>query len=129
MNKKENFNITNKTQANIPNVDFFGLKNTALGEDYSLSLVFIDEKESKRLNETYRNKNKPTNVLSFPLDKKSGEIFITLAVAKKEAKNFERGFTNFVAFLFIHALCHLKGYDHGSTMERAEQKLRKQFLV
>ncbi len=73
--------------------------------------------------------NKPTNILSFPLDKKSGEIFITLSVAKKEAPNFDRTFSNFVAFLFIHGLMHLKGHDHSDTMERAESKLRKKFGI
>ncbi len=125
----ENFSITNKTKSTLPRVPFDNIKKAALGEEYSLSLVFIGDKKSKELNFSYRNKNKPTNVLSFPLDKKSGEIFITLSVAKKEAKSFERKFENFVAFLFIHGLMHLKGMDHGSTMEKAEKKLRLKFGI
>ena len=124
-----NFTITNKTKSTLPRVPFASIKDAGLGLNYSLSLVFIGEKESEKLNFSYRGKKKPTNILSFPLDKKSGEIFITLSVAKKEASKFDRNFSNFIAFLFIHGLMHLKGHLHGDTMERAESKLRKRFGV
>jgi rRNA maturation RNase YbeY len=124
-----NFSIVNKTKSTLPSVPFLKIKNAALGENYELSLVFIGNKKSKELNNSYRGKNKPTNVLSFPLESKKGEIFITCDVAKKEAPKFGRNFTNFVAFLFIHGLMHLKGLEHGSTMEKAESKLRKQFGI
>ncbi len=125
----ETFTITNKTKSALPNVPFAKIKDAALGKDYSLSLVFIGERRSKQLNGSYRSKNKSTNVLSFTLDKKSGEIFITPALVKRQTGKFGRNFQNLTAFLFIHGLMHLKGYDHGSTMERAEAKLRKQFRV
>lgn len=117
------------TKSRLPGLAFSKIKNEALGEKYSLSLVFINESESKKLNGKYRKKNKPTNVLSFPLDKNNGEIFITPTVVKKETKKFGRNFNNLVGFLFIHGLMHLKGFKHGSKMERAEEKLRKQFGV
>ena len=71
----------------------------------------------------YRGKNKPANVLSFPLSNKSGEIFIDLVTAQKDAKKFEMPFQKFVAYLFIHGLLHLKEMKHGATMEQAEKKL------
>ena len=123
------FAITNNTKGTLPSVPFEKIKNAALGKDYSLSLVFIGEKRSRELNKSFRGKNKSTNVLSFPLDKKNGEIFITPEVVKRQTKDFERTFENLVAFLFIHGLFHLKGMEHGSTMDRAEEKLRKQFRV
>src|SRR5438093_521359 len=95
---EENFSITNKTRGRIPSVDFLKIKNAVLGRSYSLSLVFIGKGLSRRLNLTYRRKNKPANVLSFRLDKKNGEIFITPELAGKQA-----------AFLFIHGMLHLKG--------------------
>lgn len=125
----ETFSITNKTKSTLPSVPFGKIKDSALGKDYNLSLVFIGERRSRKLNCGYREKDKSTNVLSFTLDKKTGEIFITPAVVKRQTKKFERNFQNLVTFLFIHGLMHLKGMDHGSTMERAEQKLRKQFGI
>jgi probable rRNA maturation factor len=127
MPDKETFSITNTTKSKIPSVPFALIKEKVLGKKYNLSLVFIGEKKSQKLNNSYRGKNKPTNCLSFSLDKNSGEIFITPKKAKREAKLFDRNFDSFIGFLFIHSLLHLKGFDHGSTMERAEEKLQKQF--
>ena len=127
LNTEESFNITNLTRDKIPGVPFAKIKNAVLGKNYSLSLVFVGDKKSQELNRSYRGKNKPTNVLSFPLDRKNGEIFINLKLAKKEARGLNRDFKNFVTFLFIHGLMHLKGYGHGSTMEKAETKLLKKF--
>ena len=126
---EEKFSILNKTKSTLPRVPFDKMKNEALGKKYSLSLVFIGDSASKKLNFSYRGKNKATNVLSFPLDKKSGEIFITPGVVKKQTRLFNRKFENLIAFLFIHGLMHLKGYDHGDTMDRAEEKLRRKFSV
>jgi probable rRNA maturation factor len=108
---------------------FVDIKNEVLGKDYDLSLVFIGDKLSKKLNKQYRGKNKPTDVLSFPLSKTDGEIFINLRLAKKEASEFERTYSNFIGFLFIHGLIHLKGFEHSSRMESEESKIRGKFQL
>ena len=105
------------------------MKEVALGKNYSLSVVFLNARLSRKLNRQYRGKNKPTDILSFPLGKKSGEIFICPSESKTEAKKFERTFKNFLGFLFIHGLVHLKGFDHGSRMERLERKYRAKFRI
>lgn len=126
---QENVSIRNTTKGKLPRLPFVDIKNAILGEKYELSVVFCGSSLSRRLNKTYRGKNKPTNVLSFPLSKKSGEIVIDLARSKKEAPQFNEKFTNFIGFLFIHGLLHLKGLDHGSTMESKEQRFRKMFKI
>ena len=127
--KTTEFSITNLTKGASPNVPFLDLKQAALGKDYELSLVFIGDRRSARLNMTYRQKSNPTNVLSFPISKKSGEIFINLRLAKIQAKKFNRTFSKFVGYLFIHGLFHLKGMEHGAKMESAEKKLRDKFKI
>ncbi len=127
--KEDTLSIVNSTKGTLPRVPFARIKDEAMGKNYSLSLVFVGERRSRKLNRTYREKDKSTNILSFPLDKMTGEIFICLAVARRQAKSFERSFDNFIAFLFIHGCMHLKGFDHGSTMDRAEAKLRKKFSI
>ena len=117
----ENFSITNKTKSTSRGVPFANIKDSVMGKNYSLSLVFVGKKESHKINLAYRGKDKSTNVLSFPLDKNSGEIFICPEIAKKEGHP--------VGFLFIHGLLHLKGYSHGDMMERAEEKLCKKFNI
>lgn len=108
---------------------FKKIKEAILGKDYDLSWAFITPKKIQKLNLIYRNLNKPTDILSFPLSKTEGEIYICKSESKKEAKKFERDYENFLLFLFIHGCVHLKGYDHGSTMERIEAKFRKHFGV
>lgn len=105
------------------------MKNAILGQGYNLSLVFIGGTMSRSLNRAYRGKDKPTDVLSFPLSKTEGEIFINFTRAEIEAKKFKRETGNFVLFLVIHALCHLKGMTHSSRMEALEKKYRAKFKI
>ena len=105
------------------------IKKAVLSSKYELSLVFCTAKKIQGLNKIYRNINKPTDILSFPLSKTSGEIFICKSESRKMMREFNRPYNNFLTFLFIHGLVHLKGYDHGQKMEKIEQKFRKQFGV
>jgi probable rRNA maturation factor len=121
--------MTNETRASIPRVRFSAIKDAALGSNYSLNLVFTSPAKIKKLNLIYRGKDKPTDILSFPLSNKEGEMYICPSETRKEAKNFDRKYENFMAFLFIHGCVHLKGHDHGATMERIEANIRKKFGV
>jgi probable rRNA maturation factor len=111
--------ITKTVKGRLPSLPFTEIKDRILGKNYELSLVFCANKLSRRINRTYRDKDYATNVLSFALSENSGEIFINLRRLK--------GFS--VGNLYIHGLFHLKGLDHGDTMERAEEKVRKEFRV
>ncbi len=121
----DTFAVTNTTRTKTPaearNL-FPDIKHDILGARYRLSVAFIGSTRSRALNRTYRGKDKPGNVLSFPLDAKAGEIFIDLAKARKDAHRFKKGYNEFITYLFIHGCLHLKGMDHGETMERAEDK-------
>ena len=121
--------ITITTKEKLPNLPFKKMAERVLGKKYDLSLTIIDETEIKRLNKIYRSKNSPTDILSFPLNEKSGEIFLCLPAAKNQSAKFDRNFANFIGFLFIHGLMHLKGFDHSSTMESNEQTIRKEFSI
>ena len=73
-------------------------------------------------------KNKPTNILSFPLSKKEGEILICPSITKKQLKKFGRTYPELLQFLVIHGLLHLKGMQHSSRMEVSEQKYDKKYF-
>lgn len=105
--------ISNTTRRKVPRVPFEKIGDEILGKSYELSLVFCGNSLSRRLNRIYRNKDKTANVLSFPLSRKSGEIFI----------NLSRSATFGVTKLFVHACLHLKGMEHGDKMERREKEL------
>jgi probable rRNA maturation factor len=127
--KENNFIINYTTKGKLPRLPFVHMKNAVLGDKYELSVNVIGKTAMQTLNRTYRGINAPTDILSFPLDQASGEIFINIEETKKEAKKFERPYENFVAFLFIHGLVHLTGLDHGDKMEKEEIKFRKKFGI
>ena len=107
---------------------FEKLKNDILGKQYSLSIAYVSEKKSREINKKYRKKNKATNVLSFSLRKNEGELVLCPAVIKREAKIFSKNFRQFLGFLVIHGMLHLKGMKHSSTMERAEKKYDQKYF-
>ena len=114
-------------QGTLPRVPFADLKNEILGRGYDLSVVFIGVRRSQELNRIHRKKDRPANILTFPLSKNEGEIFITPSQARKDAPKFRRSYREFIADLFIHGLFHLKGDAHGSTMKKHETRVRKKF--
>ena len=110
------------------------IKDHTLGNSYDLSLVFIGDSLSQKLNREFRAKDKATDILTFPVSDDMGEIFINLDYAYKKAKTFDRSPQNYIAFLFVHGLAHILGYDHenekdAEEMEKFERKIRKKFKI
>lgn len=98
--------------------------------DTEVSVSFINNKEIRNLNRIYRNKDKSTDVLSFPLCENGnfdeseqgvvmlGDIVISLETAVKQAENFGHSLEREIGFLTVHSMLHLLGYDHEtSTLE------------
>jgi len=121
-----NFFISS-TVRHYPKLSYEKIKTDILGSDYNLSLTFVGSQRAKTLNQKYRKASYVPNVLSFPLDEKHGEIFITPTVASSEAKKFSMTKDGYIGFLFIHGCLHLKGHGHGVTMEEAEAKYCKKY--
>ena len=110
-------------------------------ESRNVSIVFINDAASRKLNRQFRGKNHPTDVLSFPhtteeFETKTrnnlGEIVISVDRAAAQAKENGLSFTNEVEQLILHGLLHLCGYDHETddgVMNRLELKLRKKLGI
>ena len=105
------------------------IKNDILGKKYSLSIAYVSEQKSREINNRYRGKNRATNVLSFALREYEGELVLCKSVIKKEAQETGKTFEQWLCFLVIHGMLHLKGMEHSSTMEKAEVKFRKKFGI
>ncbi|QIM63011.1 rRNA maturation RNase YbeY [Pasteurellaceae bacterium Orientalotternb1] len=92
-----------------------------------ITVRIVDEAESHDLNLTYRGKDKPTNVLSFPFEVPEGiempllgDLVICRQVVEKEAEEQQKPLVAHWAHLAIHGTLHLLGYDH-LTDEEAEE--------
>ncbi|MFA5987468.1 MAG: rRNA maturation RNase YbeY [Candidatus Paceibacterota bacterium] len=112
----------------LARVPYKKLKDAILGKDYTLSVVFVRPEDSQKINNTYRGKNKPTNILSFPLSKNEGEIILNKEQIEREIVTKKVKAKEYLSYLFIHGLLHLKGYAHGSKMEKEEDKFIRKFL-
>jgi len=88
-------------------------------EEQELTIRIVDEKESLSLNKQYRDKEKPTNVLSFPFEAPAqidlnllGDLVICAPIVSNEAKEQTKSEISHWAHMVVHGTLHLQGYDH-----------------
>ena len=99
-------------------------------KDAEVSVSFVDNEEIHKLNLEFRGKDKPTDVLSFPMWEDDelggdidpalgavmlGDIVISTERAMEQAKEYGHSFTREVCFLAVHSTLHLIGYDHETS--------------
>lgn len=119
--------IVSTKNGTIPDVPFLALKDLILGKKYHLSIAFVDPATAQRINTEHRNKTYIPNTLSFSLDDTSGEIIMCKSAIRAQYKSFAMSYKKYIAFLAIHSMLHLKGYDHGDEMEEKEQLYLKKY--
>lgn len=110
-----------------PRVPFEKIAARILPKDYSLSLVLCGDSLARAINKKARKKDYAPNVLSFPISKNEGEIFIDVRKAEREARSLNVTAEDRVAHLVVHGVFHLMGLDHGATMERKEREILRAF--
>lgn len=112
------------------------LEEEEVVDEVEVSVSFVDNEEIRKLNKYYRGVDSSTDVLSFPLaefeeigeekedEKEIGEIYpigdivISLEKAKEQAEEYGHSFEREVAYLTVHSMLHLLGYDHETEEER-----------
>jgi len=94
-----------------------------------ITLRVVDHEESQTLNHTYRGKDKPTNVLSFPFDGPEGvplallgDLVICAPVVAQESQEQNKAERDHWAHLVIHGTLHLLGFDHVDEDEATEME-------
>ncbi len=100
----------------------------ALGlPEAELSVLLTDDREIQRLNREHRSKDRPTDVLAFPMAENAldpqailGDVVISLDTASRQARSRRRELDVEVRFLLAHGVLHLIGYDHGDPAEKRE---------
>ena len=112
-----------------------------ISKNFHFTVHSLNESESKELNHKTFNKNKPTDVLSFPLyndieainqldesmHEDMGDMFICRNVIKKNAEIYDKDFVEELQYIVIHGLLHLIGYSHekNDKLKMYESKLMK----
>lgn len=108
------------------------LAKKEIGKDNNLelSINFVDEDESQTINKEYRDKNRPTDVISFAIEdgedqldlasfaaepdfqEDIGDLFMCLSVIKRHSQEYDTGFDREFGYTIVHGFLHLNGYDH-----------------
>jgi probable rRNA maturation factor len=100
----------------------------AAGEDLGeMSIAFVDDATMRALNRKFRNKNKTTDVLTFP-GEDGCEIVISVDQAKRQARQERHALATELRFLLVHGILHGLGYDHETDhgeMNELELKVRE----
>lgn len=122
------------------------LQTAAAMEELSegeISVTFVNDEEIQELNRTYRDKNQPTDVLSFPMYEADqveietfedeplllGDIIISVPKAKEQAEEYNHSFERELGFLLVHGFLHLLGYDHGDEGAEKEMFSRQEEIL
>ena len=108
---------------------FEQIKNKILGKDFDLSVSILNPKNSLKLNRKQRKQNYIPNTLSFKYSPNSGEIILTPEIILKENyEGVDTSLENKIIYLFIHSCLHLTDLDHGTKMDKLENKYIALFL-
>ena len=108
------------------------LRHAGFNVDCEIGIACVDTAESQQLNLQYREKDKPTNVLSFPSDipeemlalldaEPLGDLVICIPVVLQEAAEQHKKPLDHFTHLLVHGVLHLLGYDHETSEAEAEE--------
>ena len=128
--------ITTRAEKTIREV----LKVEKIVENVEVSLLIVDRDEIHILNRDYRDVDRPTDVLSFPMDEEGfdqegnpilllGDIVICLDVAKDQAEDFGHCLEREMMYLICHSTLHLLGYDHIEETDKREMREKEKEIM
>lgn len=109
-------------------------------EGSALSVSLVGDREIAQLNREHRGKDKPTDVLSFPLyeageatpgegERLLGDVVISVDTARRQAADYDAPLQNEVYRLLIHGILHVLGHDHEQAEERAAMEAEERRLA
>jgi rRNA maturation RNase YbeY len=103
-----------------------------------VAIIFVNDRRIQKYNRDYRHKDRPTDVLSFPMlegvggdlhPQFLGDVMISLQMVEKEARLYQRSPARQLLILLIHGLLHLIGYDHERSPQEAKRMNRREKYI
>lgn len=135
-NRQETFEIDDELNKLIESVIIKSLNVEGLSTEVEVSISFVDNVEIKELNKMYRNIDKATDVLSFPMDEDIlvpmpllGDIIISIETAREQANELGHSLNREICYLIAHSMFHLMGYDHMEEEEKKEMRLKEKQVM
>ncbi|HHZ03262.1 MAG TPA: rRNA maturation RNase YbeY [Tissierellia bacterium] len=134
-NRQEVMEITEDMEKSIEKAVEEVLEAENLKGDFEVSISFVTNEEIKELNRDYRNVDRETDVLSFPMDEEFddvillGDIVISTEKIIEQAKEFNHSLEREMIYLTVHSMLHLLGYDHLQESEKVEMREREKEIM
>jgi probable rRNA maturation factor len=154
-NRQEKFEVTNDFEKTLQQVIDYTIKKETDLDDYQVSMIFVDNEEIKNINNVQRNIDKETDVLSFPMleydeekvykecyldydfddsyfDEDSlvlGDIVLSLEKVEQQSREFNHSFIREAAYLTVHSVLHLLGYDHMDEDDKIRMRKKEEELL
>lgn len=145
IDNRTNFELTDEIKETLEKVCLKSLQYEEFNEDCEISLSIVTNDEIHDINKQFRNIDSPTDVLSFPqLTFEEGEeadvnengeivlgdIIISIDRAKEQAEEYGHSLKRELAFLSVHSMLHLMGYDHMVPEEEKDMfRRQKEILI
>ena len=104
-------------------------RNIKIGDCFrDLTLVFVSQKKITELNYQYRNKKKPTDILSFsaPHSMSLGELVLCPQIIVKQSSEHKLSFREELGYMVLHGILHLLGFEHETSKKDAQKMLTLQ---
>jgi probable rRNA maturation factor len=154
-NRQEKVEILESYEALISKVINGTLEEEEIDREVQISVIFVDNEEIHKINKEFRNVDRPTDVLSFPMLEYSagkvykeqykgfvfeksffdegelilGDMAISLEQTLEQSKEYGHSFERELAYLTVHSILHLLGYDHMEKLEKSKMRAREEIIL
>lgn len=154
-NRQEKFQVTKDFEQTLEEVIDYAVKRETDLEDYQISVIFVENEEIRKINNAQRNIDRETDVLSFPMleyeqqkvykecylnydfddsyfDEDSlilGDVVLSLEKVQEQSTEFNHSFIREAAYLTVHSVLHLLGYDHMDEDDKIKMRKREEEIL
>jgi len=154
-NRQNKIEVNDEIDNAVKDIVDYTLREEKVNVDYEISIIFVDNSEIRTLNKEFRNIDRETDVLSFPmldypkdrvykevyddcsfdvsyLDEGKlvlGDMALSLEKAKEQSEEYGHSFLREVCYLTVHSILHLLGYDHMEEQEKSIMRNREEEIL
>ena len=154
-NRQNKIDVDDNLDSVVKSVIEYTLKEEKVNVNYEISIIFVDNNEIRTLNKEFRNIDRETDVLSFPMldypkDRVYKEVYkdfsfdasylnecrlvlgdmaLSLEKAEEQSNEYGHSFIREVCYLTVHSILHLLGYDHMEEQEKLVMRSREEEIL
>ncbi|TYR82369.1 rRNA maturation RNase YbeY [Priestia megaterium] len=136
--------VTNEQQIELEKLLALAAEKEGIADDAEISITFVDNDRIQEINREYRDKDKPTDVISFALEEMGedeihivgedmprvlGDIVISIPKTQEQANEYGHSFMRELGFLTVHGFLHLLGYDHETPEDETKMFTRQKDIL